>query len=395
MTEEIQTEVPTPILDSGVLPPLDRKKAPSRIRSLLTLFAGIVALLPVIAWTDKTKNPKSGFVLFIFALVLTITVHELGHLLAGWAVGFRFADIRVGPFSLRLEHGRPRIAFYRETFGSGSAGMYVGSVRRLRRRLMIFLAGGPLANVVSVPTTVLLFNYAFAGLAETWVGTLGAQFTVFSLIAGMVNLMPIKVAGLLSDGARLQMFFRSRDRSRRWLSIAALASLHGSGIRARNWKRTWANAAASLHDNSLDSFAGEWLAYASSSDRDEASAAGIHLERCLELTCKLPRSARDVVAQEAAFFAAWFRSDVALAEQWVTQIKKPRKLSALVQLRLNVALQCAYRDYERAERSWQEGLELIEKTAVRPIRDGLRESWLEWQIEVENRKAKSRSTWSH
>jgi hypothetical protein len=30
---------------------------------------------------------------------------ELGHLLTGWAVGFRFSSIQVGPVSLRIEHG--------------------------------------------------------------------------------------------------------------------------------------------------------------------------------------------------------------------------------------------------------------------------------------------------
>lgn len=385
MREVIPTSFSTPILNSGVLPPLHRKKAPSTVRGLLTILAGIIVLLPVIAWTDKSKNPRIAFILCISALVLTITIHELGHLFAGWMVGFRFRAIHVGPFSLSLEHGKPKVRLYREMLASGSAGMNVGTVLRLRRRLLIFVAGGPAANLLSIPATVLLVNHVFTGLGETRAGTLAAQFTVFSLIAGMVNLMPIQ-AGFLSDGARMEMLLRSRDRSRRWLSIAALANLHGDGTRARNWKSTWVRAAASVRDASLDGFAGNWLAYMWAYDRDDATSASLHLERCLELVGKLPSSARNIVAQEAAVFSAWFRDDASLADQWATQVKKIRTLPRLVRIRLDVALRCAHRDYGVADLSWREGLAFIEGETSGTAREKLRESWLEWHSEIQERK---------
>jgi hypothetical protein len=118
--EEILTNLPTPILDSGVLPPLvHRKRSRSRISAILTLIAGIVLMLPVIAWTDKSRNPKIGFILLISALALTTTIHELGHLLAGWMVGFRFSLIHIGPFSSTLEHGKLKARVRREMLALG------------------------------------------------------------------------------------------------------------------------------------------------------------------------------------------------------------------------------------------------------------------------------------
>ncbi|MGH9641814.1 MAG: hypothetical protein ACRD3Q_05265, partial [Terriglobales bacterium] len=66
--------------------------------SVVGLLFGIFLTLPILAWTDKSRKPAIGFVLLISALALTIAVHELGHLLAGWAVGFRFKLINLGPF---------------------------------------------------------------------------------------------------------------------------------------------------------------------------------------------------------------------------------------------------------------------------------------------------------
>jgi hypothetical protein len=343
-------------------------------------------MLPVIAWTDKSRNPKIGFFLLISALALTTTIHELGHLLAGWMVGFRFSLIHIGPFSLSLEYGKLKARVRREMLAFGSAGMHVKTVRRLHRRLLIYVAGGPVANLLSIPAAVLLVNQVFPGLGETRVGTLAAQFTVFSLLAGMVNLMPIR-SGLMSDGARIEMLLRSRDRSRRWLSIAAVGNLHDNGIRAKDWKRTWVQSAASVHDDSLDAFTGDWLAYVSANDRKDAPVAAGHLERCLELVHMLPLSTRDLVAQEAAFFTAWFRDDASLADQWLTQLKKRGLIQRLVQVRLDVALRCAHRDYDAANLSWREGLTFIESSTSGNARELLKESWMEWGAEIQDRKA--------
>jgi hypothetical protein len=393
--EETPTNLPTPILDSGALPlPVRQKRRTGNIKAILTLIAGIVLLLPVIAWTDKSRDPKTGFILLISTLALTTIVHELGHLFAGLMVGFRFNAIHIGPFSLRLEHGKLKARIRREmlSFGAmGATGMHVKTVRRLHRRLLIYLAGGPIANLLSIPAAVLLVNYVFPNLAETWVGTLAAQFTIFSLLAGVVNLVPIRSV-LLSDGARIEMLLRSCDRSRRWLSIAALGNLYDNGIRAKNWKRTWLRSASSVPDASLDAFTGNWLVYASANDRKDAAVAAVHLERCLELSQMLPVSTRDLVAQEAAFFAAWFRDDASLADRWVTQLMKPRQLQRSVQLRLDVALSCAHRDYDAADRSWQEGFALIDSSALGIAQQRLKEASLEWREEILGRKAQRVAT---
>jgi len=328
-----------------------------------------------------------GFILLVSALALTIPIHELGHLFAGWMAGFRFSVIHIGPFSLSLEHGRLRSRVSREMLVDGAVGMHIKSVRRLHHRLLIKVAGGPAANLLSIPATVLLVNRVFSSLGETRHGTLAAQFIVFSLLVAIVNLVPIRSV-LLSDGARIEILLRSRDRSRRWMSVLALANLYNKGIRPRDWKRTWLQSATSVHDTSMDEFTGYWLAYASANDRRDEPVAARHLERCLELSYMLPPSIRDLIAQEAAFFAAWFRDKASLADQWLTQMQKPKLMQRSVQLRLDIALYCARRDYDAAERCWLEGFTLIESSTSGVSREWLKEASLEWREEILARKAR-------
>jgi hypothetical protein len=274
----------------------------------------------------------------------------------------------------------------REMLALGYAGMHVDRVCRLRRRMLIYIAAGPAANLLSVPATILLVNHAFPRLGGSWVAAPAAEFAVFSLIAAMLSLVPMQSV-LSSDGARIAMLLRSRDRSRRWLTIAAIGSVYGKGIRAKQWRRTWLQAATSMRDTSIDAFSGNWLAYISANDRKDASLAAGHLERCLEFAYRLPLSSRDLVAQEAAVFTAWFRDDASLADKWFAQVKKPGRMQRLVRLRLDLALRCARRDYDAADLAWREGLTFIESATAGRAQERLKESWLEWQAEIHERQA--------
>jgi hypothetical protein len=146
-------------------------------------------------------------------------------------------------------------------------------------------------------------------------------------------------------------------------------------------------AASSLRDDSVDELPGNWIAYVSANDRKDAPLAAAHLERCLELSYLIQHSTRDLVAREAAVFTAWFRKDASLAEKWATQIKKPKLTQRLLRIRVELALRCARRDFAAAGDIWRQGFTLIEGLPATPSRDHLRESWLEWKAEIQERQS--------
>lgn len=228
------------------------------------------------------RNPAAGlvFMFYLLSFVLTVIVHEVGHLLGGWIVGFRFSFISIGPFSLKLEYGKIKLRVVRAMPAAGYAGMHVDRVRRLRRRLLFFTIAGPLTNLLAAAGTAIVLDY-FLSASRSWFYLPAQIFLGISLILGLSNLVPFRVGVLYTDGARIAMLLSSRLRSRRWMSIMVLANQNQKGVRSKYLRRTWLHAASSLPDGSVDDFAGSWMAYVSANDRKDAPSAALHLERCV------------------------------------------------------------------------------------------------------------------
>lgn len=386
--ESIPGATTTPILDSAVLPkPARRKKTVNIVWGIL--LGLLFALVLIYNDQKNARNTAAEFmILFYFGMIFcVIVVHECGHLLAGWSVGFRFSRIAIGPFCLKIEHGRLKVeARGRLAGASGYAGMHVNRIRRLRRRLRIFTAGGPLANLLSFALIVVLLDHSPPWMRTPWIRLPADLFAQISLIIGLVNLIPVSVGALFTDGARIAMLSRSRSRARRWLSIAALGEQTQKGVRPKNLKRTWLHAASSVHDGSVDEVASNWLAYASASDWKDDDAAALHLERCLELMHLLGPSTRNVFTLEAAVFTAWSRRNPGIAQKWFDQVKNLKTLTPLQRIRVDVALLCGRQEFDLALVRSQEGAALIAKLPVSPTQNRLREGWSEWQEEIRQRQ---------
>jgi Zn-dependent protease len=311
----------TPILDSGTLP----LRTPEESTVVGIIGGALLALIPAIGLIHDRGSSNIGILPYVVALSVAILIHELGHLTAGWCVGFRFHCIAVGPFALYLKHGGLKLSLVRVSTALGYASMHVGTVVRLRRRLLLFVAAGPVANLVTVPFAVLSSNHTFFSATHRSSLSFAAQLTMISILLSVLNLLPLPVGpGLFTDGFRVATLLRDRERTRRLLSICAIGAQRQKGKLPKKWKQTWLKAASSVRDDSVDDFQGNWLAYISCIARNEGGSGAVHLERCLQMTGSLTDTVRDLTAQEAAIFSARFRRDAPLAEKWLKQIVRPK-----------------------------------------------------------------------
>jgi hypothetical protein len=211
---------------------------------------------------------------------------------------------------------------------------------------------------------------------------------IISIILFVLSLLPLGSSSS-SDGSRIAMLLSSRERSRRFISIIAIGGQQRNSVRPKDWRQSWLRAASSLHDNSVDEFSGNWLAYISANARKDAHVAADHLERCLELTPLLQHSKRDQAAHEAAVFSAWFRRNSLLAEKWASRIRRPKLATRLNQIRLELALSCAHGNFVLADEKWKEGFTFIENLPRNLSQEQLKESWLEWRAEINQRQRQS------
>jgi Zn-dependent protease len=356
---------------------------------MYAVLLGMSFAIILVAAAERARNahnPGGDWLgaIYIVAFVLAVVAHELGHLVAGKLVEFRFNSIAIGPLSLRFEYGRLTFQVRRALPAGGYAGMHVNHLRRLRRRLLIFAVGGPVANFVSAFLSIVCLNYF--SLTKSWLSVFIDLFSMTSLVLGVVSLLPLRLGALYSDGSRISMLFTSREKSRRWMSICAIGAQSTAGIRSRDYRRTWLDAAGAAPDGSVDDFAGSWISYRAANDRKDAPVAAQHLERCLGLVNLLGPSLQDTVALEAAVFASWFRADAELARKWHVQVKKPAALPHLMNIRFEVALACADKEYGRALSRWQDGFAFIDKLPSTPIKKTLSQSFTEWRGEIQDRE---------
>jgi Zn-dependent protease len=387
MTSKAQHPSATPILDSGVQPKGRRKTLGGMLMGFVLAIPFAVVLISVTSQTRGFGAAAANFVGIesLACLALAVILHEMGHLLAGWMVGFRFSSITIGPMAVRLEYGRLRAGFRQVLPASGYAGMHIDRIRRLRRRLLRFIAAGPLVNLLTAALAASWLVYAPPRSIVLAV-SLELFWTTSALLA-IINLLPLRIGMLYTDGARMLMLRWSLPKARRWISLTAIGNQSRNGVRAKLWKHTWVNAAARVGDKSVDDFAGNWLAYAAAANnRKDIPVAAVHLERCLGLASWLGPSLRDLMALEAAVFSAWFREDAATAQKWFRQINRLKALPKIMQFRADIALACARRDFPAALSRWQEAYAFIEKLPQTPLQERLAEGFLEWHGQIEQRQ---------
>jgi hypothetical protein len=290
----------TPILNLEMPIPAQTKKLRSRI---LGFLAGvIVGLLAIVSLDRRAELPGVALFSLFAAFPAVVLVHELGHLAAGLVVGLRFNSIRVAFWTLRLEYGKLVLRARCEPAG-GYAGIFLDRIYRMRRRIFWFVAGGPIASILSVVIGVNAVS--FFRLQNDWVIGFLSAFVYLSLLVSLMSLVPMR-KGMWSDGARLEMLARSRAQTRRWFSILGLGMQASRGIPPRSWNQNWIRSATRLQDHTVDERSACWLAYLHASDCKDAERAGTHLERCLALTALTRGSINELRCSRHLFFKPGF-----------------------------------------------------------------------------------------
>src|SRR5258707_5552884 len=107
MPDLLESVSVTQILDLGVLPPPRPKKRVLGV--IIGLGLGILFGATIDNFGSAGSQPHLSLLFYFASLGLAVAIHELGHLTAGWLVGFHFSHISVGPLSVRVEYGRLKV----------------------------------------------------------------------------------------------------------------------------------------------------------------------------------------------------------------------------------------------------------------------------------------------
>jgi hypothetical protein len=162
------------------------------------------------------------------AVPLAVFVHQAGHWLAG-----RNVDL----------HGIRAWSGWADPQPAALSG------DRLRRRLLLWTLGGPLASLTLGALLLFLF-IASPGSYWAGLGELSGLAATFSLSVFLFSIWPWHMGGYRSDGAQLLTILRHGTEYRRDRALALAAGDWMNGVAPRNWNREHLRAAASRADAS-------------------------------------------------------------------------------------------------------------------------------------------------
>jgi hypothetical protein len=334
----VQVDIsPTPILDGLQQIPDVKTVAAPRMRGLIAaisvvclplFFIGLMIWSPsFLALAERITRPAEHFLdtaldsissnwgplviaaLLPFLLFSVVIVHEIGHLVCGLCVGFRLMSVRFGPVRISPPF-RVSVKFEPKTGASGFVSMIPGKSENLRSRAVIFILGGPIANLLAG------FFILFLKVG----GPLAFVFATLSIFVGAAKLVPFRRLALISDGKRMLMLLKNAGQGERLLAILQLTAELRSGIEPENLSRDFIAKATAVKDESPDTAAGYAFAYAAAWYKDAPDKAAQLLETCLEYSQFSAPIMQQVLRCDAAIFQARKRNRVDLAEQWLSEI---------------------------------------------------------------------------
>lgn len=255
-----------------------------------------------------------GLPLTLGAILLT---HELGHVLGGRLVGFRFLLLIVGP--LKVTGGPQGLHFSLNrnlALAGGLAACLPTDLHQLNRRLLVMVAGGPVAS--------LLLGASALGLYQVLRGQAPWDFIALTLGLGslaivVATLIPVTTAGFLTDGSQILSLLRNDATARLRALLLALQGESLSGKRPRDWSPAVLAQALAGQSDPTTRGAAHMMAYYVALDQGDVAVAAEHLAQTLALEKQLAKGFVEATYLEAAYFAAAHQRDAAAARRYLTQ----------------------------------------------------------------------------
>ncbi|MFZ4632912.1 MAG: M50 family metallopeptidase [Saprospiraceae bacterium] len=330
-------------------------------------------------------------VVFVIALWLVLAIHELGHLLAGLAQGFRFGLYIAGPLGARNEGGATK--WFLNTDFQSFGGLAATLPRRfdeprLTHKFAWVVAAGPLSSLI---WAVLAFGLAWwiekeAVQASITTKTLVCMFSfsgLFSTIIFAVTAFPIRTkGGFMSDGARMMSLLRGGPSAAFEQAILSSIGLLAEGKRYGEFPEPIIEQLAVSADSTvmeLGALSTTMLHHLEQGRPDLAESFAHRLAAGLEDS---PVFIQHAYGRELVFYFAFFEQKEAEAEAWRARIGPyAEKQADATWYRIKAALAILHGRLDEARQALDQAKTLLPKLML----SGLQRSETHWIERLEAR----------
>jgi len=264
----------------------------------------------------------------VVAAALAPLAHEIGHVLGGRIVRFRFTLLVWGPLRIAREGDLVRIGLNRNAALIGGIALSLPTtIENLGRRTLVLVIMGPATSIVlglvalaaSYLTGIWRSPTAMADPTLAIWGLAAGVFGAASLGIGVLTLFPGRTGRFATDGAQILRYLRGGFEAERHGEVMSLVALASGGIRPRDWPRAIVQRLTTDDLTGSDTVVGSLFAYYQTLDDGDFSGAHRSLSTVLERAGSAGRKPRASYAQEAAFYELTVRGDASAAERWLDE----------------------------------------------------------------------------
>jgi len=280
--------------------------------------------------------------------MLLVLIHEVGHLVGGLLVGFRFSYIRVGPFTIERSGKITQHWTWRD-LASGRTLARPVSRTALKWRLCFYFVAGPAANLMTA-----FCAFKIMPRNNSLPAAIGLAIFLGSTFMGFVNLLPTRAKTQMLDGLKISILLFTKKRRDRMLLLLTF----GIDARRDDFKAFMTDSTVEpsslIIDGSAAQVATNWLAFYKATAAKDHELAGRCLENCLVAASSVTAGPREELTMEAAEYQAVWRKRPDLARQWLAQESSGKSSPR----RFLVEALISYREsqYELAQSKVEEGL---------------------------------------
>jgi len=316
----------------GKMEPATLPKAKTRWRTLLSQLLqaffgavfGFVAITVLIRsgmqlapiGTNKISILLCLLLSAVLAFPIQLIAHELGHALAGRMMGGYLLRFVIGPW----RGSRFRSGFrWRRVRALQGIGGFVQTLMpadgRFQQAMIAMLLGGPLANLLLAALSLVVIFYL-----PYWPFQIFASAIVlFGLLLGVVNLIPFRVAGFLTDGAQLLQLWTKPDALASALRTARIARASIDGLRPRELNDLDVAAFDPDQVTGMERFVALLVRASVAADRGLTAEARVFLERAVAEWDTWPDGFRQLLAISQATMSAEVDGDSVSARAWLAK----------------------------------------------------------------------------
>lgn len=267
-----------------------------------------------------------AFIAMFVAIVLHIILHEGGHLLMGFATGYRFISFRIASVAFIRKERKIRIRRFKLAGTGGQCLMSPPDMTPERVPFFWYNAGGVLMNLVFALLPLFLLLTCDMPM---WLEMLCMMMTIVGLFLALVNGIPMRPGGMQNDAMNILTLYRNPQKRKDFIRQLQIAAEVTAGKRLIEIPAEWFDADKVDDYKDLLRLASRMNYQARLIDEGRFMDAQLSVEDLVEHFSELPMLAQQELAGEYVFTELLTKGRKEVIEKyWTKQLEQYVKSSA-------------------------------------------------------------------